>query len=499
MNNHKIVNLSPGTTGLDAVNYSQLTFRDSTEFYVSSQGSDTSGNGSILAPYQTIQAAITAAELISSAAFVCSINVASGHYTENLTFNKGYIVLNGTLQSQTGNEVCEITGSISIAVTGASDLFNRQITFQGFNITCGAGQAVTDTGTTPHIVGFQDCKVFCNSQFFVSTASASDMRVYLTNVEIQQTNSASVLPIISTNVGQLEFERLDMSVSGNCSAIVVGGTSILSRFSLSALETTSTGTTLQPLLAFTSTTTSTHTLGNVAFAFSSAVAKTNTSAVYISSGVNTVLLMLNSVFSLQGTSSSTNYTVGYNGSGSPAILGYANTALNIPTVLPQTTAVQPGISQVQYTNIDPPVLGSYSSTADQPMLVANTPQALTFNTSQNFHGTLLVSGSRIYVGSNGNYQINYAATLINSSASAISGNIFLRKNGTTVANTGSVVTVPASNVNTAVSPQAIVQMNSQDYIEVWMTGPLTLSANATGAVGVASATPSVVCNITQIR
>jgi hypothetical protein len=133
------------------------------------------------------------------------------------------------------------------------------------------------------------------------------------------------------------------------------------------------------------------------------------------------------------------------------------------------------------------------------MVAAGTPQALTLNTSQNFHGTLLLAGSRVYVGSSGNYLINYAATLINSSASAITGNIFLRKNGTTVANTGSLVTVPASNVNTAVSPQAIVQMNGQDYIEVWMTGPLTLSANATGASGITAATPSVVLNITQIR
>jgi hypothetical protein len=297
----------------------------------------------------------------------------------------------------------------------------------------------------------------------------------------------------------LEFERLDMSVSGNCSAIVVGGTSILSRFSLSALETTSTGTTLLPLLAFTSTTTSTHTLGNVAFAFSSAVAKTNTNAIQISSGIATAIIMLNCVFTLAGTASSTNYCVGYNGVGSPTIAGFANTSLSVPVLLPQTTTVQPGITQIQYTNIDPPVLGSYSSSIDQPMLAAGTPQALTFNTSQNFHGTLLLSGSRIYVGSAGNYQINYAATLINSSVTAITGNIFLRKNGTTVANTGSLVTVPGSNVNTAVSPQAIVQMNSQDYIEVWMTGPLTLSANATAAVGVAAATPSVVCNITQIR
>jgi hypothetical protein len=132
-------------TNLQTINglpYPPASFRDSTEFFVSDSGSDTTGNGSFGNPYRTIQKAITQAELVSSAALVCVINVASGHYNENLTFNKGYVVLNGSLQSQTGNEICEITGSILINCIGANDVFNRQVAFQGFNITCGVGQLV---------------------------------------------------------------------------------------------------------------------------------------------------------------------------------------------------------------------------------------------------------------------------------------------------------------------------------------------------------------------
>ena len=474
-------------------------FRDQTEFYVSSDGNDTTGLGSILSPYATIQKAITQAELVSSAALVCVINVASGHYTENLTFNKGYVILNGSLQSQTGNEVCEITGSISIAVTGPSDIFNRQITFQGFNITCGFGQSVTDTSTTPHTVSFQDCKCFVVNQFFVSTTSAADMRLYLTNVEIGQTSAASAIPIIITNVGQLEFERLDISVSGNCSAIVVGGTSILSRFSLSALETTNTSATLLPLLSFTSTTLSAHTLGNVAFAFSSATTKTATSAVYIASGVNTTLLMLNNVFSLQGTSSSTNYTVGYNVVGTPAILGINNTSLNVNLLLPQTTAVQSGIQQIAYTDINPPNLASYSSTLDQTIAVANVPQALTFNTTQFNQGTSLVATTRVYVSSQGNYILNYNIQISNSAGSTHTFTSFLKKNGTTIANTGAQWSVFNNNQSMETNTN-IVALNIGDYVEVFMAATaLGVSANATAAAGALPAIPSVTFNINQVR
>lgn len=499
MNTHKITNLTAGSATADAVNYGQLTFRDSTEFYVSSQGSDLSGNGSILAPFLTIQKAITQAELISSAAFVCSINVASGHYTENLTFNVGYVVLNGTLQSQTGNEVCEITGSITINCTGPNDVFNRQVSWQGWNITCGAGQSITNTSTSSHTVSFQDCKIFVNSVCYNSTATCADARTYFTNVEVFSTNAANVSPVITTNVGLVELERLDFTVDGNAIGILIGGTSVLSRCSLSTLESTNAGTTLLPLLSFTSTTTSAHSLGNVAFAFTSAVAKTATNAVYINSGIATAIIMLNNVFTLAGTASSTNYCIGYNGTGSPTIAGVNNTSLNVNVALPQTTTVQSGITQIQYTNIDPPVLGTYSSSIDQTMAVASTPQALTFNTSQNYHGTLLVAGTRIYVGSQGNYAVNYACQLQNTGGLSIFTQTFLKKNGTNVANSTSNATITTTTAYLQTSPQIVVQMNGGDYIEVWMNGPLTLSINAQPASGTVPASPSVILNIAQIR
>jgi hypothetical protein len=500
INSYKITNVATGTSPNDGVNYGQLTtatqFRDSTEFYVSGNGSDLSGNGSILAPYLTIQKAITQAELIASTALVCNINVASGHYVENLVFNVGYVTLSGTLQSQTGNEVCEITGSISLALTGVSDIFNRQVSFQGFNLTCGAGQAITDTSTTNHIVSFQDCKVFADSQFFVSTTAATDMRFYMTNVEVQQTNAAATLPCIVTNVGQVELERVDLNMAANITALQVGGTSTLSRCSLSTFDANSAAATLLPLLSFTSNSINTHTMGNVAFAFGSATTKSNTSAVYITSGVNTVLLMLNTVFSLQGTSLSTNYTVGYDGSGSPAILGVNNTSLNIPSLLPQTTAVQTGISQISYTDMNPPVMGAYSKSNDQTIAAANTPVAIIFNTTQFQQGTALAT-TRLQVSAFGNYQVNYQVQTQASVSATVT--TFLSKNGTALPNTGSQFTSGTSS-QAQTSPQFIITLNTGDYIELYInSNALGTIVNSTAAAGSLPAIPGALITITQIR
>jgi hypothetical protein len=483
------------------VNVAQLTSvvtaKDTTEFFVSDAGNDITGNGSFFAPYATIQKAITQAELVSSNILVCVINVASGHYNENLTFNKGYVVLNGSLSSQTGNEVCEITGSISIALAGTNDVFNRQVTFQGFNITHGPGQSVTDTSTASHTVTFQDCKIFAYQQFFVSTATCPDMRLYITNIEVQQTYLLTAAPVIITNVGQAEFERLDVVCTGTGSAIVIGGTSILARLSLATLTSTNPSTTLLPLLAFTTNTITSHSLGNVAFAFTSTVAKTATSAMYINTGVATAIIMLNSVFTLAGTASSTNFCIGYDGSGNPTIAGVNNTSLNVNVSLPQTVSVQAGITQIAYTDINPPVLASYSTTADQSIAAAATPQAVTFNTTQYNQGTTLAASSRIYTAAQGNFQINYTVQINATVLATIT--TFLKKNGTTIANTGSQFTAGVGS-QTQSSPLFVVSLSIGDYIELWInSNSLGSSVNSTASTAALPAIPGAVFTITQIR
>jgi hypothetical protein len=163
-------------------------------------------------------------------------------------------------------------------------------------------------------------------------------------------------------------------------------------------------------------------------------------------------------------------------------------------------SVETGITQIQYTNIDPVGLASYSSTADQAIAVTGTPQALTYNTTLLNQGTTLVANSRIYVSAQGNYQLNYSVELLHTGLGLTqTATTFLKKNGTTIANSGRQWSIPSGSFQNAVTAQFIVALNIGDYLELFLNGDTSLSANATAAAGALPAIPSVVFNLTQIR
>ena len=154
---------------------------------------------------------------------------------------------------------------------------------------------------------------------------------------------------------------------------------------------------------------------------------------------------------------------------------------------------------------DLPVIASYSSSLDQAIVAGATPQVMTFNTTNFNQGTTLTgptgTNTQIYVTSQGKYHINYAVQLRNNSASfqALT-RTFLKKNGTLVTNSGSAATALVNTNFIHTSPQIIMEMNAEDYIEVWFIATNTLiTTNANSASNGAPASPSVIINITQIR
>jgi hypothetical protein len=155
---------------------------------------------------------------------------------------------------------------------------------------------------------------------------------------------------------------------------------------------------------------------------------------------------------------------------------------------------------VSYIDINPNGLACYSSTADQVIAVSNTPQALTYTTTQFNQGTTLVAGSRVYANAQGNYALNYSVELQHAGAGAVQiATTFLKKNGTTIANTGRQWSITSSSFQNAEMAEFIVALNAGDYVEVFFSGDTSLSANATASAGALPAIPSVVFNIKQFR
>ena len=476
-------------------------FRDNTTFYVSNSGT-IAGDGSILNPFQTIQAAINAAEAISSAALICVINVASGHYTENLTFAKGYVVLNGELSTQTVNETTEITGSITISCAGAADLFNRQVVFQGFNITCGVGQTITDNSTTSHLVSFQDCKIFTNGRAFNGISTGADARTYFTNCEFSQTNAAITDSTIFVNRGGVEIERIDITTDGNAPCLEIAGNASVFRCSLSTFENTNTSATVAPICLITTSSTSVQPFGQCTFAYTSAVSKAaspNSSAIRIASGASTTLALLNNYYTMTGLIGSGNNVITWNGvAGPPTLLMNENRSLFIPVAAPFTTSIQAGISKVNYTDINGPAAGSYSSSATQAIGAIGTPQALTFNTTEKQFNTSLVASTRIYTAATGTFRFDYSVQLENTSGGDQTVKIWIAKNGTAVPRSASQIVVQNNGQNFPVCSYTL-DLNAGDYLEVYFNATSTnVRALAVAAAAPVPAVPSIIVNLTQV-
>jgi hypothetical protein len=479
----------------------RVRFRDTTEFFVSNNGNDITGDGSILNPYATIQKAITQAELISSAALLGVINVASGHYTENLTFNKGYVMLNGVLSTQTANEVTEINGSITISCAGAADLFNRQVIIQGFNITCIGAQTITDNSTTSHAVTFQDCKIATVERAFNGISTGADARTYFSNCEILQTSAAITDSTIFINRGAVEIERLDVTTDGNAPCLELAGNAVLFRCSLTTFENTNASATVAPICLITTSSTAVQPFGNTTFAYTSAVSKAaspNSSAIRIASGVGTTLALLNCYFTMTGLIGSGNNVITYNGVGTPTLLMNECRSLYIPVVAPFTTTIAAGITKVNYTNINGPAAGSYSSSAIQPAAAAGAATTLTFNTTEKQFNTSLVASSRIYTAATGAFRFDYSIQMDNNSGGSQNANIWIAKNGTAVPRSASTITL-ASNAKQLPFVSYTLDLNAGDYLEVIFnaTDP-NVRALAAAAAAPVPAIPSIIVNLTQI-
>jgi hypothetical protein len=200
-----------------------VAFRPANMFYVAKNGSDLSGDGSYLNPWLTIQNAITQVEAVPPTVLnQAVINVAPGHYTENLTFTTGYMSVVSPFNTNDTNEVCEVIGDVLVNVTvGADDLQNKQVIFQGLQIS----GTITDTSTKQHTLLIQDCYLFPQVQA-LRQISTADCRTRFYNCEVNDSitpvvGAPSTIPMIQISRGDAYFERLDCTSANNNSVLLV--------------------------------------------------------------------------------------------------------------------------------------------------------------------------------------------------------------------------------------------------------------------------------------
>jgi hypothetical protein len=145
--------------------------------------------------------------------------------------------------------------------------------------------------------------------------------------------------------------------------------------------------------------------------------------------------------------------------------------------------------------------GTFYSDVDQVAGATNTATAVTFDGTQSSNGVAIgTPTSRIVVAQAGYYQFSVSMQFTSSSSSAKNAYVWLRKNGTDVANSTSKLTNDANNASLLLHEQFTISLEIDDYIEImWAVDDLTLTLDAIPATAFSPAGHSVILNAVQLQ
>lgn|GEM_PF-4367981 len=138
---------------------------------------------------------------------------------------------------------------------------------------------------------------------------------------------------------------------------------------------------------------------------------------------------------------------------------------------------------------------------------ANTPTAITFNTTDYNNNVSIVSSSHIKVATAGLYNLQFSAQVENTDTSIQDINVWLRKNGTDVSGSNGIISVPSSHGGTpgalVVGWNYYIRLAANDYVELYWATP-NIAVTLPYHTAITSpynrpATASVIATINQIN
>jgi hypothetical protein len=143
--------------------------------------------------------------------------------------------------------------------------------------------------------------------------------------------------------------------------------------------------------------------------------------------------------------------------------------------------------------------GSFYDTTDQTAAVINTAYAMTFNSTDITQGVYIgTPTSRVYVDTHNVYNIQFSAQFVNTAGGTHNVWVWLRKNGTDVANSATTLRLQGNNAEAVAAWNFLLDMNAGDYFELmWEVSDLSVSLFADPASAVHPAIPSVILTVTD--
>jgi len=146
-----------------------------------------------------------------------------------------------------------------------------------------------------------------------------------------------------------------------------------------------------------------------------------------------------------------------------------------------------------------PAYGSFYDTTTQTAAVINTAYAMTFNTTDlTFGVTIGTPTSRVYVDTQGVYNIQFSAQLDKTTAPVGLIYIWLRVNGTDVANSATQIRIQGNNAETVAAWNFLANLKAGDYFELmWSVDDITIQLLASGAVAPVPGIPSIILTVSD--
>ena len=157
------------------------------------------------------------------------------------------------------------------------------------------------------------------------------------------------------------------------------------------------------------------------------------------------------------------------------------------------------LTPVYTPNLKRRAYGSFYDLTDQTAALVNTAYGITFgNTDYSSGVTIGTPTSRVYVDRPGIYNIQFSAQLDKSSASAGDVWIWLDKNGTTVSNTATQVTLQGSSAATVAAWNFLLELNAGDYFRLmWSTNDTDCFIKHDTAAAPVPDIPSIILTVTD--
>jgi hypothetical protein len=306
-----------GTISCDSLNTNNLTITNNIPnvYYVSPLGNDTTGDGSYLRPFLTIQHTLTITEAITTQnGTYCYIKVMQGSYTGDINITRKVYIQGLGASPFEASVGCSISGAVNIDLgTTGGGMFNNAVNLSGLLLS----SVVTYSSSYDGMLNIENCYIYTNDDnvgwgIYFNPVS-TDGRLRITNTQIISGGVDGVEPLISIfKASSLIMNNCQITAKGIQNCLRFSSTATCDTINFCKFTNTSASASVPAIVEITSTNSASHAFSNCGFIYSSSTDKSgnaNASGILCnsSSGNPTVINTYNQFF-LTGTTSA-NYAV----------------------------------------------------------------------------------------------------------------------------------------------------------------------------------------------